>query len=238
MDYQVLSPEKLVELLRKIVIFKDLSTESIQRICRRIELFTYQKGEQVILEDEVAKGVYFIYSGSVKLAKMDDLGNELIVCIKQEGDVFAEASLFSSAAEPYPATATMLQDGQLIFLGKQELEKGLHDDPDLSIQFIRYMSGSLREITSAFRDITLLDVYAKTIKTLERLGNQFNNTQNRWDIEIPLTIQEFSTVVGTSRESVSRVFSKLKKQEIIEMKARKIIILDWCRLCQLYKKNY
>jgi CRP/FNR family transcriptional regulator len=229
---------KTGDFLRKIVIFKDLSSTSINLIEKRIQTFSFKKGDRVIFEDEVARGVYFVHSGAVKLTKQDEHGNEIIVCMKQTGDVFAEACLFSKASELYPATATMLVDGKLFFLGKQELEKGLHEYPDLSVQMIRYMSDSLREMTSTLRDVALLDVYAKTIKTLERLGNKFNTTHSRWDIEIPLTIQEFATVVGTSRESVSRVFSKLKKQEIIEMKSRKIIILDWCKFCALHNPNY
>jgi CRP/FNR family cyclic AMP-dependent transcriptional regulator len=229
----VLKEVKQEEFLRKIVIFKDLSQKSIHVIEKRLHTFMFKKGEQVISEDDVAKGVYFVHSGTVKLTKQDESGNEIIVCIKQKGDIFAEACLFTKNTECYPATATMLQDGKILFLDKLELEKDLYDYPDLSIQMIRYMSDSLREMTSTLRDVALLDVYAKTVKQLERLGKKFNTGQNRWDIEIPLTVQEFATVVGTSRESVSRVFSKLKKQEMIDLKSRKIIILDWCRFCTL-----
>ncbi|MEH7113631.1 Crp/Fnr family transcriptional regulator [Neobacillus niacini] len=226
------------DFLRKIVIFKDLSEKSLSLISKRIQSLPFKKGVQVIGEDELAKGVFFVHSGAVKLTKQDENGNEIIVCIKQKGDVFAEACLFSKTSELYPATATMLQDGQLFFLDKMELEKGLHEYPELAIQMIRYMSDSLREMTSTLRDTALLDVYAKTVKTLERLGNKFNTSTSRWNIEIPLTIQEFATVVGTTRESVSRVFSKLKKEGIIDMKSRKIIILDMCRLCTLLNKAY
>jgi CRP/FNR family transcriptional regulator, cyclic AMP receptor protein len=227
-----------IDFLRKIVLFKDLSRKSINLIGKRIQMLTIKKGEQVICEDEVAKGVFFVHSGAVKLTKQDENGNEIIVCMKQKGDVFAEACLFSKTSELYPATATMLQDGQLFYLDKMELEKGLHEYPELAIQMIEYMSDSLREMTSTLRDVALLDVYAKTVKTLERLGNKFNTSSTRWNIEIPLTIQEFATVVGTTRESVSRVFSKLKKEGIIDMKSRKIIILDMCKLCALMNHAY
>lgn len=226
------------DLLRKIVIFKYLSSKSLAIIEKRIQTLDLKKGERIISEAEVAKGVYFIHSGAVKLTKLDENGNEIIVCVKQKGDVFAEASLFTKRTEYYPATATMLQDGRVLFLDKLELERDLYNHPDLSMQMISYMSEALREMTSQLRDVALLDVYAKTVKTLERLGNKFNNCLNRWDIEIPLTIQEFATVVGTTRESVSRVFSKLKKDGIIDMKSRKIIILDWCTLCTLLHKEY
>ena len=229
---------KIEDFLRRIVIFKDLSEKSLRLIANRIQTLTVKKGSQVICEDEAAKGVFFIHSGAVKLTKQDESGNEIIVCMKQMGDVFAEACLFSKTSELYPATATMLQDGQLFYLDKMELEKGLHEYPELAVQMIQYMSDSLREMTSTLRDVALLDVYAKTVKTLERLGNKFNTSTSRWNIEIPLTIQEFATVVGTTRESVSRVFSKLKKEGIIEMKSRKIVILDMCRLCALMNTSY
>lgn len=229
----VLQEVKTEDFLRKIVIFKDLSQQSLDVIEKRIQTFSFKKGDRVILEEAVAGGVFFVHSGAVKLTKEDDSCNEIIVCIKQKGDIFAEACLFTQKTENYPATATMLQDGTILFLDKMDLERDLYEYPELAIQMIRYMSDSLREMTSQLRDVALLDVYAKTVKTLERLGKKFNTGQNRWDIEIPLTIQEFATVVGTTRESVSRVFSKLKKQEMIDMKSRKIIILDWCRFCTL-----
>jgi CRP/FNR family transcriptional regulator, cyclic AMP receptor protein len=229
---------KIEDFLSRIVIFKDLSEKSLHLIANRIQTLTVKKGSQVICEDEAAKGVFFIHTGAVKLTKQDESGNEIIVCMKQKGDVFAEACLFSKTSVLYPATATMLQDGQLFFLDKMELEKGLHEYPELAVQMIEYMSDSLREMTSTLRDVALLDVYAKTVKTLERLGNKFNTSTSRWNIEIPLTIQEFATVVGTTRESVSRVFSKLKKEGIIDMKSRKIIILDMCRLCALMNQTY
>jgi CRP/FNR family transcriptional regulator, cyclic AMP receptor protein len=60
----------------------------------------------------------------------------------------------------------------------------------------------------------------------------------RYNIEIPLNVQEFATVVGVSRESVSRVFSKLKKDGFIDLRERKIVILDWCLFCSLIKPGY
>ncbi|MEH7106199.1 MULTISPECIES: Crp/Fnr family transcriptional regulator [Bacillaceae] len=226
------------ELLKKIVIFKDLSEKSLTLIEKRLQTFQLKKGDHIMSEDDVARGVYFIQSGSVKLTKEDESGNEVIVCVKQTGDVFAEACLFTNRKESYPATGTMLEDGTISFLDKQGLEQDLYQYPELAVQMIHYMSDTLREMTSQLRDVALLDVYAKSVKTLERLGRKFNADSKRWGIEIPLTVQEFATVVGTSRESVSRVFSKLKKDNMIELKSRKIIILDWCLFCTLQHKGY
>jgi CRP/FNR family transcriptional regulator, cyclic AMP receptor protein len=146
----VLHELKTEDFLRKIVIFKDLSQQSINRIEKRIQSFSFKKGDQVISEDDTARGVYFVHSGAVKLTKQDENGNEVIVCIKQNGDLFAEACLFTQKTENYPATATILLDGRVLFLDKMALERDLYDDPELAIQMIRYMSDSLRDMTALF----------------------------------------------------------------------------------------
>lgn len=226
------------EFLSKIEIFKDLPSESIQLIDKRIIKKAYNKGDRIMSEYEVAKGVYFVHSGIVKLTKQDEQGNEIIVCIKKKGEIFAEANLFNQTGQTYPATGSMVQDGEIYFLNTDDLEQELMYSPEMAVQIIRYMSESLRDMTSILRDIALLDVYTKTIKTLERLAEKFGaNHCNRMHIELPITVQEFSTLVGTSRESVSRVFSRLKKEGIIEIANRKIVIVDWCKFCSHFHQR-
>ncbi|MBU8880982.1 Crp/Fnr family transcriptional regulator [Bacillus sp. FJAT-29790] len=226
------------EFLGKIEVFKNLPKSSIQLLDKRIVKKDYKKGDQVISEYEEAKGVYFVHSGIVKLTKQDDQGNEIIVCIKKTGEIFAEACLFNAEAKCYPATATMLQEGEIYFLNTDDLEQELLLSPEMAVQIIRYMSASLRDMTSILRDIALLDVYMKTVRTLERLADKFGaNRCNKMYIELPITVQEFATLVGTSRESVSRVFSKLRKDGIIEINGKTIIIKDWCKFCSLFNQK-
>lgn len=226
------------EFLNQIEIFKNLPAQSVQLVDKRIVKKGYKKGDRVISEYEKAQGVFFVLSGIVKLTKQDDQGNEIITCIKKQGEIFAEASLFNEPGTTYPATATMLQDGEVYFLNTDDLEQELLLSPEMAVQIIRYMSGQLRDLTSIMRDLALLDVYMKTLRTLERLAEKFGaNRCNKMYIELPITVQEFSTMVGTSRESVSRVFSKLRKDGIIEIKSKTIVINDWCRFCSLFHQR-
>lgn len=229
---------QISEFLTKIDVFKDLPSQSIQLISNRIRKIPYKKGETIMSEFEMAKGVYFVHSGIVKLTKQDEQGNELIVCMKKKGDIFAEACLFNYGETTYPATGTMIKEGEVYFLNTDDLEQEFLLSPEMAVQMIRYMSTSLRELTTIMRDIALLDVYTKTIKTLERLAEKFGaNRCNKMHIELPITVQEFSTLVGTSRESVSRVFSRLRNEGLIDIKGKQIIITDWCRFCSSYGKK-
>lgn len=221
--------------LEKIDIFKSLPKQSIQLLDKRIVKKVFKKGDQIISEYEKAEAIFFIHSGIVKLTKQDAHGNEMITCIKKKGEIFAEACLFNAEGTYYPATATMIKDGEISFLKTEDLEQELMLYPEIAVQMIRYMSEQLRDFTSILRDIALLDVYMKTVRTLERLAEKFGaNHCNRMHIELPITVQEFSTIVGTTRESVSRVFSKLKKDGLLEFSGKNIIITDWCRFCSLF----
>lgn len=235
----IISLAEVEPFMRKVEIFKNLPNGVLAGIVKSAIRNEYRKGQRIIIEETEAEGVYFVLSGSVKLTKQNEQGNEIIVCIKRKGDIFAEACLFNEKNSCYPATAVMLEDGELVFLNKKELEKELLSEPELAIQMIRYMSEQLQDFTSTLRDIALLDVYTKTVRTLEKLAEKFRGDgYNRYNIEIPLNVQEFATVVGVSRESISRVFSKLKKEGLIDLRERKIIILDWCLFCALIKPGY
>ncbi|USK44264.1 Crp/Fnr family transcriptional regulator [Cytobacillus oceanisediminis] len=199
------------EFLGKIEIFKELPSESIQLIDKRIIKKSYLKGERIMSEYDVAKGVYFVHSGIVKLTKQDEHGNELIVCIKKKGEIFAEANLFNQTGQTYPATGTMVQDGEIYFLNTDDLEQELLYSPEMAVQIIRYMSESLRDMTSILRDIALLDVYSKTVRTLERLAEKFGaNHCNRMHLELPITVSAPFTIRGCKGELLFKVRAYMK----------------------------
>ncbi|UII55826.1 Crp/Fnr family transcriptional regulator [Cytobacillus spongiae] len=234
-DQTISNQPNVEEFLGKIDLFQHVPKESLQLIDKRIVKRPFKKGEQMISEFEEAQGVFFVSSGIVKLTKQDEHGNEVIVCIKKKGEIFAEAALFSHDGACYPATATGLQAGELYYLSTADLEQELLYSPELAVSIIGYMSESLRDMTSMIRDIALLDVYTKTLKQLKKLSDRFGAPRcHAMHIELPITVQEFATLIGTSRESVSRVFSKLKKDGIIEVQGRKIVIVDWCQFCSLF----
>lgn len=219
------------QFLKQIDLFKDLPPESINLFDKRVSKKAFKKGEQIFSEFEDATSIFFVNSGVVKLTKQDEQGKEMIVCIRRQGDVFAESCLFNESAH-YPATATMIQSGEIFYLKSEDLEQELLLSPELGVSMIRCMSKNSIYMTSMLRDLALLDVYTKTIRSLARLVEQFELDKcNQKDIELPLTVQEFANIIGSSRESVSRVFSTLKNDHIIEIKGRKIIIPEWCKFC-------
>ncbi|MGM7680806.1 Crp/Fnr family transcriptional regulator [Cytobacillus sp. Hm23] len=225
-----------VQMLRKINIFQDLPEQSLAFISENLKSQYFNKGEIIFSEVEEATAVFFVKSGIVRLTKGDQNGKEIVVCLKKAGDIFAEAALFSEEGTRYPATSQMLQEGEVLYLDTNHLQVELMQNPDIAVEMIRYMSRQLRSFTSIIRDIALLDVYSKTISTLDRLAKDFGIKKSKGvQIELPLTVQEFANIIGATRESVSRVFSKLKSERMIDIEEKKIIICDWNQFSTMYK---
>ena len=128
-----------LEFLEKIDILKDLPIEAVRMIDKRIIKKSFKKGDQVISEFEKARGVFFVLSGIVKLSKQDEQGNEMTICIKKSGGIFAEACLFNRSSINYPATGRMLQEGEIYFLKSEDLEAELEKSPEMAVQIIEYM---------------------------------------------------------------------------------------------------
>lgn len=226
------------EFLRGITIFRHLPDHIIHTLSSKIKTGSFKKGEYIFHESDEATAIYFVKSGIVKIKKINSQGKELIVCIKRSGDIFAEAALFCEPGTIYPGTAQMLSDGEVMYLLTTDLEEVISMNPQVSVEMIRFMSIQLRSFTSTLRDIALLDVYGKTVKTIERLAHEFGSkTHCGVKIEIPLSIQELSNIIGSTRESVSRVLSKLREQNLVTIDEKNIYINNWCDFCSMFAET-
>ena len=78
------------------------------------KIFHFKKGEIIFSEGEVVKGMYFIYSGKVKVHKKWDTGKELIVRLAQDGDIVGHRGLGSDTV--YPVSATSLMVTEICFI--------------------------------------------------------------------------------------------------------------------------
>lgn len=216
------------KFLRGIPIFKNLTNHFIYVLSTKAKTAYYKKGKNIFYETDEARAIYFVKRGIIKVKKTNPLGRELIVCIKQTGDILAESSLFCEPDALYHETAQTLMDSEVIVLTNADLEEVMAVNPTLSIEMIRFMGEQLQSYTSRLLDLALLDVYTKTLKTLEQLALEFGyKSNNQVKIEIPLSIQELANIIGATRESVSRTMGKLREQNVVTINQKGISINSW-----------
>ncbi|ADL08959.1 Crp/Fnr family transcriptional regulator [Thermosediminibacter oceani] len=213
------------EALKKVYIFSGLSDGDLAKIRGLVNTRHYKKGTVIFFEGEPGEAVYFIKSGKVKVYKSDDEGREYILHIFGEGDVFAEAVLLGGG--PYPATAEAVEDTTVAFIKNEDLERLIGQTPDLALRIIKVMASRLRDSQDKIKDLALKDTYDRTACLLHRISINYGQRTSRGiEIDLPVTRQELAALVGTSRETVTRILGQMKKQGIIDIDRQKIIVIN------------
>lgn len=223
-------------LVSNFNFFSNLSESLLLVIKDKFKVEKIPKGNFIFHESEKATAVYFINEGIVKIKKLNSHGKEVVISIKRKGDSFAEAALFQPEGTLYPATAQALTDVVVGYILKKDLEEIILCSPELSKRMIQTLSFALRDFSTIIKDYTLNDVYGKTVKTLERLGNEYGSLNNcgiSLSIDLPLSIQELANIVGSSRETISKIVTKLKAENLLSVKGRTIIINNWNHFCSV-----
>jgi CRP/FNR family transcriptional regulator len=216
-------------ILRTIPLFRELDEQEFEKIQNIAILHTYQRKANVFMEGEERTAVYFIQSGIIKVYKTDVNGNEQIVNFLKKGDMFPHVGFFDKS--PYPATAEVVETAELCAIPIKAFEQTLLEVPSISIKVMRVLGSKILELQSKLQAFSVHDVNYRIIAALLRIANEHGKrVDNEIHIELPLTHQEFANMVGSTRETVNRLFNQLKKEEIVRVDRKRITILDMNRL--------
>lgn len=217
--------EQLGTILKKFPQFQGLSDEELSQVRDMAILRSYRKKSVIFNEGAEKEAIYFIADGLVKTYKTDENGHENIVSFLKEGDMFPHTIFFDP--QPYPATAETLVDCKIIAIPLAPFEQVILNTPALAMKVMRMMGEKIRELQETIQQITGQDVQNRGISFLLKLAERYGEeTDGTITIPMPFTNMEMASSIGTTRETVNRLLNQLRKENIIEMKANTLVILD------------
>ncbi|WP_333593726.1 Crp/Fnr family transcriptional regulator [Anaerospora hongkongensis] len=224
-----------IQQLKKMPVFADLPDAQLKDLYQITTERKYRKGSVIFLEGEQGEGFHYLQSGKVKIVKMTDDGREHIINILSPGDLFAEVLLFNN--RDYPATAIAVEDSKVGVIKNTDLERLILGNNLLALQLIKALSQRLLFAQQKIKNLALHDVTARTAETLLRLGTEHGRILTNGQIEITLDLsrQDLASLVGTTRETVTRTLSSLKKDKVIDFDIHKITIIEPNKLKRLFQ---
>ena len=215
----------ILEFLRKIPVFEDLSEIDLNSLKDIIITRTYGKNEIIFMEGDRGEGIYFIFNGKVKLSKMSYDGREHILNIFGSGDIFAEVMLFNNIT--YPATAESIEQSEIAMIRTADMEKLVLTNSKFALKLISILSRRLQTAQSKVKELALHDTYIRTAMALLKLGRQYGKrVKDGVELDLNISRQELANLVGTTRETVSRALGTFKKEGAILLDQKNIIITD------------
>jgi len=206
---------EIFNFLKQFPIFKDLNEYEMEPIVDFARSRKYETGKIVFMQHEPITDVYFIQEGKVKVYKTDYEGKEQIVNVLQKDDMFPHQGLFRKGN--YPAHAEILEEALLVNIPIVSFESFLITHPEISIKMFRVLGEIIVDLQSRLEEKILYNVYDQIVLLLMRLakknGEQIDKETFR--LTVHLTNRELANMIGSSRETVSRTLTQLKKEEIV-----------------------
>ncbi|MDD2562788.1 MAG: Crp/Fnr family transcriptional regulator [Salinivirgaceae bacterium] len=204
-------------------LFRHLNNEQLTRLNFEKSCQFYHRGDHVFHENNKATGCYCVNSGILKLYKTGIEGKEQIILFAKRGDIIGYRSVIG--AEPFCTTARVHEDATLCFIPSEVLLQLIQESHAFSLAMLKLACKELGEANSFITDIAQKTVKERLAEIILYLRTSFG-TDNEGFIKIVLTREEMANIVGTATESVIRQLSEFKSDGLIELKGRKIKVLQ------------
>ena len=193
----------------------------------------YPRGSVLFMEGQISQGVYILCQGKVKLSTCSRDGKVIILLIAEPGEVLGLSAVISGS--PYEVTAEIIEPCQISFIRTSDFLRILQHNPDACLNAVRQLSQNYQ---TAHEQICSLGLSNSVSDKLAKLflgwcntnGNSSYNGSGTVHLKIRYTHEEIAEMIGTSRETVSRLLKTFRERKLISLKGSDLIIHDRRRL--------
>jgi len=204
----------MINMLRKVPLFAEMDESELKSIASLASSIEVKKKNIIVQEFDMGDSMYVILSGEVKISTYSADGREIVLALLDEGSFFGEMSLLD--AEPRSANATTMTDTTLAHIRRRDLLPLLKTQPEITLKLLKETTYRLRRTSRMLERISSMDVahrlYAYIVDHCRRFGNPAAN--GHYATVLP-THQLLADQLSTSRETISRSISALKKDGIL-----------------------
>jgi CRP/FNR family cyclic AMP-dependent transcriptional regulator len=210
--------------------FKEQLRESLQRETFNSRAVTIARHDNVYTCGDHDEMVYFIESGQIKLLTLSSEGKECLLAIHSAGDIFGELCLSGSGARLETATtmkATVLKqipsDRFLARLSGDSLLEG----------FVRYLAVRIADQQQVIANLVTVDSEQRLGKTLLQLARTLGKKdQQSTRIEVKISHDELSEMVGTTRPRISLFMQRFRNLGLIETNLDRLLVIHEKKLTE------
>ena len=211
--------------MRQSGYFCNLPPASLQELDKVKYASAYPQGAVLFVEGQAPRGVYMICGGRVKLSTTSRDGKTLILRIAQAGEVLGLHATVSG--KPYELTAEALQPCQLDFIRRDDFLRFLQHHSDACLNAAHHLSKNCQSAYEMIRSLGLShSVAEKLARLLLEWSSDGDVVKEGIRIKVSLTHEEIAQLIGTSRETVTRVLGEFRQKKLAQLRGSTLVILD------------
>jgi CRP/FNR family transcriptional regulator, polysaccharide utilization system transcription regulator len=197
----------------------DMLDLNIKKTC-----YFYRKSQIIYYEGKGALGIYCVHEGKIKVFKLGSEGKEQIVRVALPGELLGLRSVISG--RPYTASATALDDSVCCFISKRKFFQLTIKYPEISQRIMMTLSFLLDGAENKITSLAQKSVRERVAEAILSLDETFRTDHSPEGTFITLSREDMANLVGTATETLIRLLSEFKHDGLIEIRGRKIKVLN------------
>lgn len=205
--------------------FDNSFIDKMNQIKQDFESLQYKKGQILFNEGNLPRGLFYVESGIIKIYKYGIDGKEQIIKLLKNGDLLGYKSLLTNAK--FNISASILEDAVITFIPKEDFLDLFRADAEFADKVTQLLCNDLEEMESKMVSMAYKPVRGRLAETLLKLDDVFSqsvdkNKQNK----IKLSREDLANIIGTAKETVIRLLSEFKSENLIKTEGKIINIID------------
>jgi CRP/FNR family transcriptional regulator, cyclic AMP receptor protein len=223
--------------LRADRIFCDLPPNALQAFENIKYATAYPQNAVLFVEGQLPRGIFVLCKGSVKLSINSPSGRTVIVKLAEPGEVLGLSATISG--KPYEVTAETIDPCQVNFVKREDFLRFLKDDVEacfkVAFQLSEKYHDACKEAGALGLSHSAAEKLAKLLLEWSLKNGEALKAEPR--LKLRLTHEEIAQMIGTSRETVTRLFAELKKRQILQAKGSTLVIRNTSALREIATRN-
>ncbi|HYG57198.1 MAG TPA: Crp/Fnr family transcriptional regulator [Symbiobacteriaceae bacterium] len=206
--------------LSSLPLFEGLPGEELAMVGAVARERRYRKGTIVFNEGDPGEAIYFIKEGKVRVTRLAAGGQEQVLRVWGPGSAVGLVVLADKA--PYPATGQVVEDAILYALRVDDLVALIPESHTLAANAFKLVGQRLRLARDTAHDLAVHSTHGRLASLLLKTAEE----QGRARFHLGLTHQDIAGMIGTSRETVTRVLADFRRTGCIKVEGEEFVIAN------------
>jgi CRP/FNR family transcriptional regulator len=216
---------------RKERLFCGMSPVAMEKLNQMKSTAVYPDSAVLFIEGQRSRGVFILCSGRAKLSTTSKSGKTVITNISEPGDILGLSATISNY--PYEVTAEMLEPGQVNFISSESLLHLLRTNNDVAVRIAQILSLRYHAAHEEVRTLGLTRSPSAKFAKLLLSWCPANATNDSAQVKVILRHHEIAEMIGTTRETVTRLFTEFTKKRLLQRKGATLVLRDKLALAQM-----
>ena len=211
---------------------KSCKPEWLKAIDVNRNLIHYKKGESIFHEGDTVNGMYFVFSGLVKVHKKWSNNKELVLRFAKVGAIVGHRGLGGDTI--YPVSATALAASDICFIDLDFFMATLKVNPDYLFELMMFFAAELKESEKRMRNIAHMNTKGRIGQSLLTLQDKFGTDTDGF-INIEISRQDLASYSATTYETLFKIMNELAEENAIYIDSKRTKLLDKPKLLEYCK---